>query len=140
MKPGKKGFALLLDAGPAKKKKPNDASTLPPDQGDHAEPDGDEDDLSDIDDMMGSDDDLPDDDQDPSGAGDAAAADPFADDSDGDASKIDPEAAALATRLGIHEPKKQQALIDLIQLVTGPGFGGGSSTPPPAPSLPESTY
>lgn len=138
--PGKKkGFALLLDAsdkGNAPPKRPNDV-TKPADSGD-TEPDGDED-LSDLDDMGDMNDDLPgeDDPNDPMASGDDGTGD-----GTGDPSQIDPEVAGLAARLGFHQPHQQQALIDLIQLVTGPGLGGpssGSSAPAPSP-LPESSY
>lgn len=147
MKPPKKkgGFALLLDGsdklggkGPPLPKRPNDAARKPPDEGDDpaVTDTGDDDDLSDLDDLgsdMG-DDDLPGDDPD--------SDDPLAADSDGDPGQIDPEVAGLAARLGFHQPHQQQALIDLIQLVTGPGLGGPSSGPsaPSASPLPESSY
>jgi len=138
MKPGKKkGFALLLDAsdkppkGPPSSQRPNDGPKAP-DMGD------DEDDLSDLDDMGGDlDDDLPGDDlDDPM----AASGDDGSGDTSGDAGQIDPEVAGLAARLGFHQPHQQQALIDLIQLVTGPGgmSGGSSSSSAPSP-LPESS-
>lgn len=137
LKPGKKkGFALLLDAsdkdpkGPPSSKRTNDAAK-PPDAGDEPE-----DDLSDLDDMGDLDDELPGDD-------DPDASDPLAASADdgGDPSQIDPEVAGLAARLGFHQPHEQQALIDLIQLVTGPGGAGGPSSASPSPSpLPESSY
>jgi hypothetical protein len=138
--PGKKkGFALLLDAsgkgGASPGKRPNDLPK-PADSGD-AEPDGDED-LSDLDDMGSMDDDLPGEDD----GDEPLAASGDDGDSTGDAGQIDPEVAGLAARLGFHQPHQQQALIDLIQLVTGPGLGGpssGSSAPGPSP-LPESSY
>ena len=62
---------------------------------------------------------------------------PFADEAMSD---IDPEQAALAETLGFTEPDQQQALIDLIKLVTSaadPMATESSSTLPP---LPESNY
>jgi len=53
-------------------------------------------------------------------------------------STIDPEQADLAMTLGFTEPEQQQALIDLIKLVTAaPTDMGMESELPP---LPESTY
>lgn len=46
--------------------------------------------------------------------------DPLAAESDMDTG-IDPEQARLAETLGFTEPEQQQALIDLIRLVNGPG-------------------
>lgn len=37
-----------------------------------------------------------------------------------EASSVDPEQAALAEQLGFTEPEQQQALIDLIKLVSAP--------------------
>lgn len=65
----------------------------------------------------------------------AEGEDPFGD----EIASIDPEQAALAETLGFTEPDQQQALIDLIKLVTSadPMATESSSTLPP---LPESTY
>lgn len=53
-------------------------------------------------------------------------------------STIDPEQADLAMTLGFTDPEQQQALIDLIKLVTAaPTDMGMESELPP---LPESTY
>jgi len=68
-------------------------------------------------------------------AADDADSDPMGDDA-----SIDPEQAALAERLGFRDPDQQQALIDLIKLVTSQdpmaSTDSGSSLRP----LPESTY
>jgi len=52
---------------------------------------------------------------------------------------LDPEQAALAETLGFSDPEQQQALVDLIKLVTSadPMATESSSELPP---LPESTY
>lgn len=64
------------------------------------------------------------------------------DDPMGDATDpgIDPEQAALAQTLGFTDPDQQQALIDLIKLVTSQDPMTSSDSGSTLPPLPESTY
>lgn len=124
MKPGGKkpgaDFSILIGAGPPKKK-PGAAPA-------HDEPDDD-----DFDDDEGEDD-L------------AASGDGSGDGSDGNGpdDAVDPEQAHLAKQLGFSEPDQQRALISLIQLVSGSGMPGASSSggasDMSSTTLPESGY
>jgi hypothetical protein len=113
----KKGdFALLL-AEP--KEKPRDPS-------DDAEPDEDGDDFAEMDE---------------GGEEDPLAALDDNDEVEGDdSSGIDPEQAALCETLGFTDPEQQQALIDLVKLVTSPADPMSSDSGSAPPPLPESTY
>lgn len=119
-----------------KKKKPDLAILVgeeePEPEGDMAEM-PDEDDLGDEDGDFG---DMPE--EDPlEGPLAAEGDDPFGD----MASDIDPEQAALAETLGFTEPDQQQALIDLIKLVTSAAPDSmGTESSSALPPLPESTY
>lgn len=114
----KKGdFALLL-AEP--KEKPRDPS-------DDAEPDEDGDDFAEMDDEGGEEDPL-------------AALDDNDEVEGDDSSGIDPEQAALCETLGFTDPEQQQALIDLVKLVTSPADPLSSDSGSAPPPLPESTY
>ncbi len=53
-------------------------------------------------------------------------------------SSLDPEQAALCETLGFSDPEQQQALVDLIKLVTSPDPMATESTD--LPPLPESPY
>lgn len=110
---------------PPKKKKPDMALLLAEEPDEPMDGMEDEDPEEDLDDLMP-------DEEDPLAA---EAEDPFAEEA---MSEIDPEQAALAETLGFTEPDQQQALIDLIKLVTAPpsDMGTESALPP----LPESTY
>lgn len=65
----------------------------------------------------------------------AEGEDPFAAEA-----SIDPEQAALAETLGFTEPDQQQALIDLIKLVTSQDSMSSTESGSALPPLPESTY
>lgn len=108
---------------PPRKKKPDLALLMeepePSDPALDEEPDDDEDDAL-------LDEDMPE--EDPLAALDEGGDEAF---------DIPPDQAALAETLGFTEPDQQQALIDLIKLVTSPDPMATESSMPP---LPESTY
>ncbi len=111
---------------PPRKKKPDFALLMgepeekPGDPLDETEPDDDGDDFADMEEEE-----------------DLSSMDPL-DDMAGSESMLDPEQAALAETLGFSDPEQQQALVDLIKLVTtaDPLAAESSDLPP----LPESTY
>jgi hypothetical protein len=113
---------------PPRKKKPDFALLMgepedkPLDPLDDAEPDEDDDDFADMEEEE-----------------DLSTMDPLDDMADDGAPGLDPEQAALAETLGFSDPEQQQALVDLIKLVTSadPMATESSSELPP---LPESTY
>lgn len=115
---------------PPKKKKADLALLIPELEGEEPEA---SDDMPEEEDDLGTEEDMGEmEEEDPLAA---EGEDPFAD----EAPTIDPEQAALAETLGFTEPDQQQALIDLIKLVTSSDMGStetGSSLPP----LPESPY
>lgn len=62
------------------------------------------------------------------------------DDMGSEVSEIDPEQDALCETLGFSDPEQQQALIDLVKLVTSSADPMGSDSGSSLPPLPESTY
>ena len=118
-KPKKKkaDFGALLDDEPAAEAPADDYAA---EEDDFSDLEG-EDDLDDLESEMGD-----------------LEGDPLAAASDEMAPDIDPEQAALCERLGFSEPDQQQALIDLIAMVTAPPTDLGSDDMGAAPAFPES--
>lgn len=114
----KDGFALLLGE---------------PEKPEETEPE----EVDDFDDEL-LDEDLPEDDA-LALEGDSGL-DPLDEGMEDEASSIDPEQAALCETLGFTDPEQQQALIDLVKLVTSPTDPMASDSASALPPLPESSY